>query len=152
MNERRERREREREQDRQRENRFLSVAEPVEIPDRVFDSENGMRARSTTLNHADGSMSRVISIGVPSDHPFADPASMAGPTGLHNLRIGPIRLPRAPTFIIRVRGPRNGEGRGGATMPANIDGVGDNDSLPLQVRPGLNDDNEIDPVHLAFVD
>ena len=55
-----------------------------------------------TLND-DGSVSRVISIGVPRDHPFADPESGVGTSGLHNLRIGPIRLPVAPTFVVRVR-------------------------------------------------
>ncbi len=64
-----------------------------------------MRALSTNVRNPDGSISRVINIGVPSGHPLADPDSSAGPTGLHNLRIGPIRLPRAPTFVVRIRGP-----------------------------------------------
>ena len=67
--------------------------------------ETGMRALSTNVTGADGSISRVINIGVPRDHPLADPTSEAGPTGLHNLRIGPVRLPRAPTFVVRIRGP-----------------------------------------------
>ena len=62
-----------------------------------------MRAVSSNIRNDDGSVSRVINIGVPRDHPLADPESPAGPSGLHNLRIGPIRLPVAPTFIIRVR-------------------------------------------------
>lgn len=68
-----------------------------------FNHQNGMRARSTNITHADGSVSRVISIGVPEDHLFADPDSHAGNQGLRNLRIGPIRLPAPPTFVIRIK-------------------------------------------------
>ena len=60
---------------------------------------------STNVTNPDGSISRVINIGVPRAHPLADPNSTAGPTGLHNLRIGPVNLPRAPTFVVRIRGP-----------------------------------------------
>ena len=74
--------------------------------DPLFTTDNGMRAVSSNVRGADGSMSRVISIGVPRDHPLADLDSPAGPSGLHNLRIGPIRLPVAPTFVIRVRRAR----------------------------------------------
>ena len=49
---------------------------------------------------------RLINIGVPSTHPFADTNSQAGNSGLYNLRIGPIRLPVAPTFMIRLQRPR----------------------------------------------
>jgi len=69
----------------------------------AFSREAGMRAAHTEVTNDDGSISRVISIGVPRDHPFADPESEAGTSGLHNLRIGPIRLPVAPTFVVRVR-------------------------------------------------
>ena len=69
-----------------------------------------MRALSTNVTNNDGSISRVINIGVPRNHPLADLDSEAGPTGLHNLRIGPVRLPRAPTFVVRIRGPRMEEG------------------------------------------
>jgi hypothetical protein len=74
-------------------------------PSNALGMETGMRALSTNVTGADGSISRVINIGVPRDHPLADPTSEAGPTGLHNLRIGPVRLPRAPTFVVRIRGP-----------------------------------------------
>ena len=77
------------------------------IGDPLFTTSNGMRAVSSTVPNDDGSISRIINIGVPRDHPLADPNSPAGPSGLHNLRIGPIRLPIAPTFIIRVRRMRN---------------------------------------------
>lgn len=43
-----------------------------------FNQTNGMRARSTNITHPDGSISRVISIGVPEDHLFADPDSHTG--------------------------------------------------------------------------
>ena len=72
--------------------------------DALFSREAGMRAAHAEVTNDDGSVSRVISIGVPRDHPFADPESEAGTSGLHNLRIGPIRLPVAPTFVVRVRG------------------------------------------------
>jgi len=49
---------------------------------------------------------RLINIGVPRSHPFADTNSEAGNSGLYNLRIGPIRLPVAPTFMIRMQRPR----------------------------------------------
>lgn len=42
-------------------------------------------------------------MGVPRDHPFADPESIAGPGGLYNIRVGPIRLPAPPTFVVRLR-------------------------------------------------
>lgn len=42
---------------------------------------------------------------MPADHPLADPNSPAGNSGLHNLRLGPIRLPVAPTFVIRIMRP-----------------------------------------------
>lgn len=70
-----------------------------------------MRAVSSTVTNDDGSISRIINIGVPRDHPLADPNSPAGPSGLHNLRIGPIRLPVAPTFVIRVMRMRNTNNR-----------------------------------------
>ena len=34
--------------------------------------EHGIRARSTQVRHNDGSVSQVINIGVPRDHPMAD--------------------------------------------------------------------------------
>jgi len=55
------------------------------------------------VTNRDGSISRVISIGVPADHPFADLEMNSGNSGLHNIRIGPIRLLAPPTFIVRIR-------------------------------------------------
>ena len=59
-------------------------------------NQNGPRARSTQVRHPDGSVSSVINIGVPEDHPMADRSSQAGPTGLYNMRLGQIRIPAAP--------------------------------------------------------
>ena len=85
------------------------MGRPPEASDEnIFSTSSGMRAQSTNVTAADGSVARVINIGVPRDHPLADPTSEAGPTGLHNLRIGPVRLPRAPTFVVRIRGPHLG--------------------------------------------
>lgn len=61
-----------------------------------------MRAKSTTVTTSDGTSMRLINIGVPITHPFADTQSQAGNSGLYNLRIGPIKLPVAPTFMIRL--------------------------------------------------
>lgn len=66
-----------------------------------------MRARSTTVENDDGSVHRIINIGVPSDHPMAAPEPN-GPAGLHNMRMGPFPMPAAPQFVIRIRRPRNG--------------------------------------------
>lgn len=46
---------------------------------------NGIRARSTTFRTGNGNIVSVINIGVPTDHPLADGASMAGPSGLANV-------------------------------------------------------------------
>jgi len=70
--------------------------------DPLFDPENGMRANSMEIKALDGSTTRVISIGVPSSHPFADPDSRITNSELHNLRIGHVRLPPAPTIIIKI--------------------------------------------------
>lgn len=51
----------------------------------------------------------MINIGVPQNHPLADPESEAGPTGLFNMRLGPIRIPAAPQFTINVRRDGNNE-------------------------------------------
>ena len=73
-------------------------------------NEHGIRARSTQVRHNDGSVSQVINIGVPADHPMADTESQPGPTGLYNMRMGAIRIPAAPQFVINVhrnRGENN---------------------------------------------
>ena len=74
--------------------------------------EHGIRARSTQVRHNDGSVSQVINIGVPRDHPMADTEQQPGPTGLYNMRIGAIRIPAAPQFVINVhrnRGENNAD-------------------------------------------
>ena len=63
----------------------------------------GIRARSTTVTNPDGTFSQVINIGVPQDHPLADPNSQAGSSNLYNLRMGNIRVPPAPQFVINMR-------------------------------------------------
>jgi len=68
---------------------------------------------------------------VPSDHPLADPTSLAGNSGLHNLRLGPIRLPVAPTFVIRIMRPM-------AIVPLNTAPNLENNMNPV-VRIGTND-------------
>ena len=65
----------------------------------------GLRARHATVVNDDGSVHRVVNIGVPADHPLAAPEAN-GPAGLHNMRLGAMPLPVAPTFIIRMRRPR----------------------------------------------
>ena len=63
-----------------------------------------MRTAHRDVTNRDGSVTRVFSIGVPRSHPFADLDNEAGPdSGLYNLRIGPIRLPAAPTFAVRIQ-------------------------------------------------
>ena len=64
---------------------------------------NGMQARTFDIKNRDGSTSKVIQIGVPADHPFAEYDPEIGQHGLHNIRIGPILLPAPPAFIIRSR-------------------------------------------------
>lgn len=54
---------------------------------------NGIRARSTTFRTGNGNIVSVINIGVPTDHPLADGASMAGPSGLANVQVGGISMP-----------------------------------------------------------
>jgi hypothetical protein len=94
-----------------------------------------MRAVSSTVPNDDGSISRIINIGVPRDHPLADPNSPAGPSGLHNLRIGPIRLPIAPTFIIRVRRMRNpNQSATSTTEPTNTDEPMGRDPEPEEMQ------------------
>jgi len=70
-----------------------------------------MRARARDVRARDGSTSRVISIGVPQDHPFADTDNRIGESDLFNMRIGPVRLPPAPTIIIRMQGPNQTRAR-----------------------------------------
>jgi hypothetical protein len=62
-----------------------------------------MRSHTKIVQNRDGSFSRVITLGVPRDHPFADPDAPVGDGNLHNVRIGPIRLPAPPTFVVRFR-------------------------------------------------
>ena len=57
----------------------------------------------------------MINIGVPEGHPLADGASMAGPSGLHNVQVGGIQMP-APQFVVVHRG----EGEAGADGASNI--------------------------------
>jgi hypothetical protein len=45
---------------------------------------------------------------------MADQASTAGPSGLYNMRMGPISMPAAPQFVINVRRNQN-NGVGGAS-------------------------------------
>mmetsp|Transcript_18356 Transcript_18356/g.31385 ORF Transcript_18356/g.31385 Transcript_18356/m.31385 type:complete len:95 (-) Transcript_18356:841-1125(-) len=45
--------------------------------DPSFSASNGMVTKSTEVKAKDGSISRVINIGVPSEHQFADPDSKA---------------------------------------------------------------------------
>jgi hypothetical protein len=71
-----------------------------------------MRSRGTTYDLPNGARTRVISIGVPDDHIFADHDTEVGSHGLRNLRIGPIRLPAPPVFVVRLR-------RGTSTGPVN---------------------------------
>ena len=75
----------------------------------------GLRARHATVVNPDGSVHRVVNIGVPPDHPLAS-AEPNGPAGLHNMRLGAMPLPVAPTFIIRMRRPREPP-RGGDIGP-----------------------------------
>lgn len=58
------------------------------------------------MENEDGSIHRIVNIGVPPDHPLAAPIPN-GPAGLHNMRLGAMPLPVAPTFIIRMRRPRD---------------------------------------------
>ena len=105
-------------------NRFGTRENPN--PLNFDNAANGMRSHSTDVTHADGSVTRVINIGVPSDHPLADMDRRAGVSGLHNIRIGPIRLPPAPTFIIRLprgtalNGPNAPDSRGGNNLGTNL--------------------------------
>lgn len=97
-------------------NRFGTSENPHPL---TLNAQNGMRSHSTDVTHADGSVTRVINIGVPADHPMADGDRRAGVSGLHNIRIGPIRLPPAPTFIIRL--PR-GTALNGVNAPDSTGG------------------------------
>ena len=105
-----------------------------------------MRALSTNVTNNDGSISRVINIGVPRNHPLADLDSEAGATGLHNLRIGPVRLPRAPTFVVRIRGPRLEEG-----LQREYDADGTNRVINIDPRVRHNT-NEPTADELALID
>ena len=87
--------------------------------------------RTTHVSNDDGSISRIINIGVPPDHPLADTTSPAGNSGLHNLRLGPIRLPVAPTFVIRIM-------RTMSFVPPTAAPNSENDMNPV-VRIGTND-------------
>ena len=75
----------------------------------LLGNSGQLRSRSTTVENEDGSVNRIINIGVPSGHPMAAPEPN-GPAGLHNMRLGPFPMPAAPTFIIRMRRPRNSRG------------------------------------------
>lgn len=66
----------------------------------------GLRARSTTIRTGGGNVISIINIGVPADHPLADPASSAGPSGLQNVRVGGISMP-APQFVMMHRNPED---------------------------------------------
>ena len=68
----------------------------------------GVRTRSTRVRREDGSISQVINIGVPEDHPLADRNNQVGDSGLYNIRMGPIPVPPAPQFVINYR--RNAQG------------------------------------------
>lgn len=62
-----------------------------------------MRTAHRDITNRDGSVTRMFSIGVPSTHPFADMDNQAGEdSGLYNLKIGPVRLPAAPTFAVKI--------------------------------------------------
>jgi hypothetical protein len=70
----------------------------------VYDQFEGMRQRTQDVRHRDGSITKVISIGVPIDHPYADVEMGPSGDGLYNVRVGPLRLPMPPTFLVRQRG------------------------------------------------
>jgi hypothetical protein len=64
---------------------------------------------------------------------------------LHNIRIGPIRLPPAPTFVIRVRrATHDARGR-------EFNGFGDNPNREVHINPRLIGD-EADPNELRQID
>ena len=83
---------------------------------------------------------------MPRDHPLADPTSEAGPTGLHNLRIGPVRLPRAPTFVVRIRGPQLDDS---VQRELNADGTNRVVNIDPRMRGNTNDPT---PEELAIID
>ena len=85
-------------------NRVGNMAEQL---GELLSNSGQLRSRATTVENDDGSINRIINIGVPSDHPMAAPEAN-GPAGLHNMRMGPFPMPAAPTFVIRIRRPRNG--------------------------------------------
>ena len=88
-----------------------------------------MRSKTTQITNRDGSISRVISIGVPRDHPFADLETNPG-SGLHNIRVGRIRLPNPPTFVVRE-------------MAEDGQGVSREDYNHIRQTVGIPDDQRI---------
>lgn len=97
--------------------------------ERVRQALGGVRARSTTFRTANGNTMSVINIGVPSDHPFANGTSHAGPSGLHNIRVGGIDMP-APQFVVlhRNNGEENSQGGGAPSNNNNNNNTGNGPS------------------------
>ena len=71
----------------------------------MLHPSEGLTTQAREVRRPDGSLIKVINIGVPRNHPFADHDRRAVPSDLYNLIVGPIRLPPAPTILIRIRGP-----------------------------------------------
>lgn len=64
------------------------------------DEDTVVRTAQTIVADDDGTLVTVIAIGVPEGHLLADPDSATLPGGLRDARIGPMRLPAPPVFMI----------------------------------------------------
>ena len=71
------------------------------------DVEDGVQASYREFDHLDGTITRVIDLGLPSSHHLADKDLKAGLSDLHHIKIGSMRLVHPPSFIIRL--PRKGK-------------------------------------------
>ena len=62
---------------------------------------------ATNHEGSNDSVYRVINIGVRQGSIIADLNSPAGVSNLFNMKLGPLTLPVAPTFLLKVRGPED---------------------------------------------
>ena len=89
---------------------------PRQRPSDLFRVVENMSTREgvvvTEANNREGtkdSMYRVVNIGVRRTSALADLTSPCGISSLFNMKLGPLTLPVAPTFVLKVRGPEDSQ-------------------------------------------
>ena len=97
----------------------------------LLRNDDLIRAQSKIVKNPNGVSYRVINVGVPREHQLADLSSRAGSSDLFNLKIGPIKLPVAPTFMIKLGKNAQANQRESSTALSPAQGSSTNPTMEL---------------------